>query len=202
MVKILSQAGISLADIYDVKGSIAGIEQLETRELPIVHEVGATVFSERFSTTVRRRASGNLNQSTTFDLILTDLPDVPSRLLGVAILCDVPSRISFAAVLVRDPIGGREMPVWVYDAPNASTVRIVDNGAAVANTEMLHGNSNLDYVPNFVGGSGQPQIVDDIALRGQTTAFGAGTVFITGLYYIAFGQVGGISSRGLPIPSW
>ena len=45
MVKILSQAGISLADLYNVEGSIAGIEQLDTRELPIVHEMSGTIFS-------------------------------------------------------------------------------------------------------------------------------------------------------------
>ena len=199
MVKILSQAGNSLADTYDVEGSIAGIDHLETHELPIVHEMGGTVFSERYSTTIRRAASGALAQSTAINVVLTDLPAVPTRLLGVAVLSDVAARIGNLGVMISD--GNREFPVWSYSL-NARGIRLIEEGAAVAQYDILRPDVDLLMLPSMCGGTDQPQIVDQIALRGITTAFGAGTVFVRALYYIAFAQIGGVSSRGLPIPSW
>ena len=208
MVKILSQSGSSLADIYEAEGSIAGIDQLDTRELPIVHEMGQTVFSERWRTSIRRTASGAIAQNITFDNSIADLPAVPTRLLGVAVFSDVASRISQAALVGRDADAGREFPLWVYDGEGGAsftTVRMVDDGGAAGNVQLLHGRASNDFLPNFVGGSGQRSstIVDRIVLRGLTTGFGAGTVFIRGLYYIASsGAAGTLDSRGLPIPSW
>ena len=203
MGKIQSRSGDSLADIYDVVGSIAGIEQLETRELPIVHEMGATLFSERFSSTIRRAAAGAIAQNTDFEVILTDLPDVPTRLIGIAVISNDVTRISNAAVMIRSPGADRELPVWVFDQTNSLRVRIRDEGAR-ANADLLLSSVGVIMLPGFVGGLGQPHPshVEEIVLAGLTTGFGAGTVTITGLYQIAFSQVGGISSRGLPIPSW
>jgi len=202
MVKILSQAGNSLADMYDVQGSIAGIDQLETRELPISHEMGATLFSERFSTSIRRAVSGALNQNTDFDVVLGTLPGGPSRLLGITVFTDNAARILQAAVLGRDPIAEQEIPLWVWDAANNLDVRMQDDTAALANLAVLIANTGITTPPSFTGGSSQPARVDQIALRGRTTGFGAGTVFIRGLYHIASTTVDSLSSRGLPIPSW
>jgi len=204
VVKILSQAGNSLADTYDVEGSIAGIDQLETRELPIVHEMGATVFSERLSGAIRRATSGAILQNTNFDIILTDLPATPSRVLGVTVVTDVAGRVSTAAILIRDAGAGREMPIFVWDSGEQFMVcRMVENNAAVGTLELLVTSLNLPgFPPSMIIGTDQPQEVDQIAFRGRSTGFGAGTVTITALIYLAFSEVGGISSRGLPIPGW
>lgn len=202
MTKILSRSGDSLADVYDIEGSIAGIEQLETRELPIVHEMGATLFSERFSTTTRRATTGNLLQDVNFAINLTDLPGTPTRLLGVTVLTNNAARILRAAVMVRDSVGTtRESPIWVWDAATSLPIRLVEEGTE-ADFDVLVGSAPTIFVPNFVGGRLQPQVANEFIIRGRTTGFGAGTVFVTALYYIAFGQIGGISSRGLPIPGW
>ena len=202
MPKILSQAGISLADTYDVKGSIAGIDTLETHELPIVHEMGGTIFSERYSTTVRRSRSVGVGQNTDVNTVFTNFPDTPTRVLGVAVICTAGVRIDRWAVHVRDPIALREFPLWVYDGANFLSVNIEDDTPGVVTEELLLGNVQATMLPSFGGGTDQPQIVNEIAIRGRTTGFGAGTVNISTLLYIAFSQIGGISSRGLPIPSW
>lgn len=202
MVKILSQAGNSLADVYDVAGSVAGIEQLRTEELPIVHEMGATVFSERFSLFIRRAGTAALNQNTAFDVVLSDLPDIPWRLLNVTVLADVAARTTHAQVSLVATNNEREVPVFVWDTANdaESRVRIIENGGAVGNQVVLLANPLL--VPNMGAGSDQPQGIADVAFRGLTSGFGAGTVQYVALYAIAFAQFTAPSSRGLPLPSW
>jgi len=210
VAKILSQAGNSLADIYDVEGSIAGIETLESRELPIMHEMGKTVFSERFSCRILRATTGAMLQDVTFDLVLSPAsgaeapPGIPTRLLGVTALSDSGGRIDTAAVMVREPVSGRESPVWAHiTADGRMAVRIRENDGAAAPLDLLIPDPASVQLPAFVGGSEQPLFTNEIAMRGLTGGFGAGDVTIFFLLYIAFAEVGVVpSSRGLPIPSW
>jgi len=205
MTKILSQSGSSLADTYDVEGSIAGIDQLQTEELPIVHEMGNTVFSERFSTTIRRASSGDILQSISWNIVLTDLPVGVWRILGVTLLADTGTRVSRAMVALRDPTGLREMPILAWDDANdlITFLRIQENGAGVTNMSQLVPLSQTQQVPSIGTGGGQNQRVSDISFRGTSTAFGAGTVEVIALVLIGFTDVGaGISNRGLPLPGW
>lgn len=202
MVKILSQAGDSLADLYDVEGSVAGIDHLETHELPIVHEMGATVFSERLDGTIRRATTGAIAQNIGFDLVLTDLPDGHWRVLGAAIIVDVTGRINNANICLRDADAGREIPLYVWHTTNdvESQIRIVENGAAVAAMHLLV--PNPLQTPNLGIGVGARQTVNEITFRGLTTGFGAGTVTASALIYIGFTHRAEISSRGVPLPGW
>jgi len=204
MVKILSKSGDSLADMYDVEGSIAGIEQLETRELPIVHEMGGTVFSERISGFIRRNVTAAINQSTAFDEVSTGLPAGPYRVLGVYVQADVASRVDRAQVSLRNPLSGREIPIFIWDVNHdvEKDIRIVENGSAVSEDRALVQAFPV-VMPSLGIGRFQPQRVgEEIVFRGASSAFGAGTVLLTSLVYVAFSEVGGISSRGLPVPGW
>ena len=205
MTKILSQAGNSLADTYDVEGSIAGIDQLETHELPIVHEMGNTVFSERLSGNIRRVTSGSISQSSNWDVVLSDLGSGISRILGVFVFSDSLSRLSLATLSVRADDDEREVPIFAWDSNEASfTARIDDSG--IGDVSGMGSNLNVATLPSILIGRGQSKQVGQIAFRGTTNAFGAGTVVTTALIYIAFSAVGGVpgntSSRGLPVPSW
>jgi hypothetical protein len=207
MVKILSKAGDSLADIYDVEGSIAGIDSLETKELPIVHELGATVFSERFSSNIRRGTSGGVAQSTAWDVEMANFGASTNivRILSVAVFVDTTARVDHVTVSVRDVLNGREVPIFSWDTNNGGTetaVRIVEEGAAAAETIQLIPKGANVILPTMLVGPGQPNQVPEIAFRGITTAFGAGTVVTTVLIQQAFAQLRGVSSRGLPVPSW
>lgn len=205
MTKILSQAGITLADTYNVEGSIAGIDQLESRELHIMHEMGGTVFSERFRTTIRREESGNTLQNTDIDLVTTTLPVTITRLLGIQVVTDNGVRIANCVVSLRDPrdAGGSEIPIWVYDGATFDTIRVMEDGTIVTR-EILAPVPGSVALPVFCGGSDtpSPDVVSELALRGRTTGFGAGTAILRVLYFVAFTFTPSVSSRGLPIPSW
>jgi len=205
MVKILAQAGMSLADVYNVVGSVAGVEQIESREVSVVHEMGATIFSERFSGAIRRLTTGAILQSVSFDLTLADLPAGISRVLGVYVQADAATRIDRCQLSLRSVSDGREIPFFIWDATDSQrNIRIVENDAAVTNRVVLMPELPLiQTMPSLAIGTGQPQQVgEEIVLRGLSSAFGAGTVTLVALVYLGFSRVQGISSRGLPVPGW
>lgn len=205
MAKILSQSGNSLADIYDVEGSVAGIEQLETRDLPIMHEMGATVMSERFTTRIIRLSTTGIAQNLEFRIEIGTLPETPARLLGIQVISDNSGRIVRAAVVATDPTLQQDIPLWVWDAAGAVSEAIIMFDATVSAAHSLlipHGGANI--FPSFCGGrEQQDSMVSSLTLTGRTTGFGAGTVVITALCYLAFPRRDiNISSKGVPIPSW
>lgn len=205
MVKILSQTGMSLADIYDIKGSIAGVDQLISNEVTLSHEMGATIFSERFQTTFRRTTTPGLAQNLSWDIVFTDLPDFVTRVLAVSVIANAAARVSTANVSLRDPVAERELPIWAWDAgvDEELTVRIQENADPIQNLTMLRPRVKLD-MPSMLTGASQAQRIPDISFRGTTLGFGAGTVTTIVLIYLGFTHIGasGISSFGLPVPSW
>ena len=203
MAKILSQAGRSLADVYDVRGSVAGIDTLETHDLPIVHEMGATIFSERFRTTIRTMTTGAIAQNIDFEIALTNMPIAITRLLGVKVIADVGARVLRVQVSANEPIDDRDYPVWVFSQNVLVNSIAIQNAGAAGIVDLLLGEASESASPSFVGGSNQgPDPVRDMAMRGRSTGFGAGTVTITAIIYLALLFEGGVSSYGLPIPSW
>jgi len=205
MVKILSQAGRSLADMYDVVGSVAGIEQLETRELPIVHEMGSTVFSERFRTTFRRRDTGAILQTVNADMLIDNMPVGISRILGVQVLADDASRVSHCSVSLFDPVagGGQDFPIWIFDSGNAdpfTTFLFEDEGSQVTR-QLLRPVPGL-LLPSFIVTDPNVASMSQITAHALSTTFGAGTVEITLLVHFAFTFTGGVSAFGARIPSW
>lgn len=207
MVKILSRSGDSLADIYDVEGSIAGIDSLESRELPIVHEMGATIFSERFSTLILREFVAAFAQSTGFNRTVSGIPDGPGdaapfmRINGISVMIDTTARIDLASIAI-DGGDGEEIPIWSWDAALdvEESVRVSVSGAA-ATTEIFLRPAR-PFVPGLIALPGQPQSTPSLFFRGISSAFGAGDVEITALVHVGFPRQTGVAARGLPIPSW
>jgi len=207
MVKVLAQAGQSLADVYDVEGSIAGIEQLVTTDLPIVHEMGGTVFSERLSGSVRRLPTGDILQNATFDVTLSDLPLGVVRILSVLVMMNTANRIDRAQVSLRSSVSGREVPIYIWDDTlgQQTNFRTVENGSAVGNQFAMTMDQQRPVLPNVLINQGiAADITDEIVLRGLANGFGAGTVECIALVQIAHTNIGGVgnSSAGLPVPSW
>ena len=202
MVKILSKSGDSLADIYDVEGSIAGIEQLETRDLPIMHEMGATVFSERFNTRIFRIASAARAQNVAFTVEIATLPETPCRLLGVQCIADDVTELTRFAVTARDPTLQQDIPVWAWDGSNSVPIRLTDL-TLEADFDLLTPALGFN-VPTFMGGREQQgPMVSSVTITGLTAGFGAGTTRASALLLMAFPLRDiNISSKGLPIPSW
>lgn len=203
MVKILSQTGISLADAYDVEGSIAGVENLESRDVSLVHEMGSTIFSERFSSFMRLATAAAVSQSSAWEVILNDLPAGALRLIAITVEVTPTARVSLASVALREPVQEREMPIWLWDSAVDGEVSARNSTDGSVGTRIfLRPTTPINPIPYLVAGTGQPQSIPDIAFRGITSAFGAGTVTVRALLHFGFSQIGGISSKGLPIPSW
>ncbi len=205
MPKVLSRSGVSLADTYDVEGSIAGIDNLETEDVQLVHEMGGTIVSERFSATIRRRSTGAIAQNITIAEVLTDLPPNMSRITGVTVInaaLTSVARLTQLGVFLRDPLAGRESLIWAWNGAVSNHV-VVDDGGAAAVHEILNTEPALTLgFPTMAVGSDQRQSVGEIAMRGTTAGFGAGTIELVLLIHILFYRLGGISSFGLPMPSW
>lgn len=204
--RILSQAGQSLADVYDIEGSVAGLEELDSAEVKTVHEMGATIASERMSGQLVVVTSTALAQTLTWDATLGLPRRFIDRILGIQVLADA-DRVLTAGVFVQDAGPGgsfAEIPIWSWDAA-------VD-GVKTIRTSLQESTRNLILLqptqmlgPSMLIGSEQPLPTGQLVFRGVTTTFGAGTVTVRMVAYLAFNEIiggGGLSSKGLPLPSW
>jgi len=202
--KILAQTGVSLADVYDIEGSIVGVDHLDANDVNLVHEMGATIFSERLGATIQRFVTGDLAADDTFDLTL--VVSGIYRVLSVTVLVDTAARINRAQLSLRDPGTGREIPffIWTTGIDVEHAIRIVEEGAAVGNfTAMTQ--AVPQTMPTLGMGVGQrvnQRVGAEIVFRGLATSFGAGTVEATALVHVANASVERLGSTGLPIPSW
>ncbi len=202
MGKVLSRSGDSLADVYDVAGSIAGIDNLETADVNLVHEMGATLFSERLAGRIITISTGAIAQSITFDDQFTVLET--SRILGVQIVTDNPVRIANVQLSVTSPvnINDTDLPLVTWEAGGADTTARVRVAGTTANMRILQPIAPMGNLPSLMVSAESDSPVTLLSLRGVSTAFGAGTVLIRALIYLGFSQPGGLSNRGLPLPSW
>lgn len=202
MPKILSKSGDSLADVYDVKGSIAGIDDLVSNDVNLVHEMGATIFSERLSARITSFATAAVAQSLQFSAGLAPFQET-SRLLGISVVTTDDARISNVQVSITNPDGVNhsDIPIfyWNQGDPTGGIVVMVNDTINVLDLLIPITPANL---PNLLIGLDSPSPASVISIRGVTAAFGAGTVATRVILHMAFAQLEGVSSRGLPIPGW
>lgn len=201
MARILSKSGDSLADAYDVDGSIAGIEQLRSEEVHLTHEMGGVLHSERMAADVLSVSSGAVAQSTAWNVNFSIGPAI-TRILGAQIVTNGIGGIASAVLSVSTGIPITDMPLIAWDSTGGAAVAVPVMIAGTLATLSVLMPEIPPMVPSMLIGSDQEQSVQFLSIRGATNAFGAGTVTTQALVYIAFPQVGGLSSRGLPTPSW
>lgn len=204
-VKVLGRVGVSLSDQYDVQGSVAGVEQLDVTDVKGVHELGATMFSERVSGRIITRPTSAMLQDINFEilfepsqLIVSDMPPGVTRILGLSATMDA-ARILNCVFSVQDP-DGTDLPIFAWDSAIDLAPTIRFGGSAVL---YLRQTSPLPWGGStLVFGADQPETVPRISCTGRTTGFGAGTVTLTARVYVAFAASLGLSSFGVPVPSW
>jgi hypothetical protein len=212
MPKVFGKVGASLADVYDVKGSMAGVEQLDTDTVSAVHEMGNTIFSERISGQIFRKPFDAIGQNVTLGGSFSGLPEVPFRLLGFAMLVEsgLVARLTrmTASLSSLDAAGTatQDIPFFAWDTTlgTSENVRVFDDGATSNFDMLIPAPGAIPQLPLLLTGSLQRGVVNGITMRGLSAGFGAGTVNIIGLAYILYADASGsgISSQGLPIPSW
>lgn len=212
MPKVLAQAGTSLADVYDVEGSVAGVEDLESREVHLFHEMGSTIFSERVRGRVSVLTPGAIAQNLPFDITVV-LPPGISRIHNWMVVdtSAVAGRILHCQMSISSISAGDETdcPFWVWElaTDRERSCRMQVSGAAIATLIALGQTSGSDRQSGPLMGYGaeQPspiQAVNQLIFRGRTSGFGAGTAIPSAILYDAFAITVRPSSRGLPVPSW
>lgn len=216
MTKILAQTGASLADVYDVKGSVVSVEQLASREVFLTHDMGATIFSERFTNSLRHSTSGAIAQDISWAVNLGEPPTTPYRLTAIQVRIDTAARVLLASIAIRNPDNDRECPIWSWSSATDSEtlIRFSVDGAAAGAVIFLQPSPANVLLPQLIAGSAQPAAISDppsplvlasseLIFRGTSAGFGAGTVTCNVVMHISFPTgLGGINSHGLPIPSW
>jgi len=206
--KILGKAGVSLADVYEIEGSVAGVGDLRSEDVQTVHEMGSTIFSERLTAVTTVIATAALAQNVDIGVGLPQ-PLTPRRILALAVITDVAARLSRIQVSVASgPAGSQnEVPLFSWETGTGTDlergVLIEIDGTVATHQLLVPGPSSIVSVPTLlVGSTGPITDISRIIMRGRTSGFGAGTVVVRALLYEAFSEVGGISSYGLPIPGW
>ena len=207
-MKILGKAGVSLADVYEIEGSVAGVEELESGEVHTVHEMGSTIFAERLTAVTTVIATSGLAQNIDIGVGLTQ-PITPRRILALAVIIDTTARVSRLQISVASgPAGSQnEVPLFSWELGTGTDVErgvlIEIDGTVATHFQLVPGPSSIVSVPTLLVGSDGPITdISRIIMRGRTSGFGAGTVVVRGLIYEAFSELEGISSFGLPIPGW
>jgi len=209
MPKILSQAGTSLADSYNIEGSIAGVEELDSRSVGLVDEMGGRVQSERLNAFILNVASDANNQNASFATEAAVLPDCVNRVLGIIAFVSTTARLAHCTVNLRMAGTGGEFPIWSWDdaLDDEYSLRLSEAGAAVGTVIALRPSVALQPFQQLAMRSGDEMLMPSFFLRGTTNGFGAGTLNINALIMIARPQpatvtAGTASSHGLPVPSW
>ena len=207
MPKVLAQTGISLADVYDIAGSIVGVDELISQDVSLVHEMGGQIFSERLLGFIVRATTGAVAQNTGWTVVVGAIPDSPNRLLGVTVLADTVARVDTAALMYRNRITNREFPLYSWNTANDAEPLVPwsDDGAAVANVFWLRPTTYT--LPSLITRLGDDRLMGDFVFRGGTGGFGAGTVETFLLLHLARANPGSPapgqpSSHGLPLPGW
>lgn len=201
MSKVLGHAGVSLADVYDVEGSIAGVEELDANSVKTVHEMGGTIFSERLSARITNITSGALAQNLTFDVSFS-VTEI-SRFIALSVITTDAARVSVCQVSITTPalFGATDSPVWAWDTSDTfRTIRVL-LGGTVQTRELLVA-LRPPLLPSMLTREDSPRLTNTVTLRGLTTGFGAGTVTTSLLMHFLFPERPGLSSKGLPIPGW
>lgn len=212
--RIQSQSGVSLSETYQFDDSSAGPQEVHIDDgVFLVDELGSRTVSERLTVIPLRITSVATAASTNFNTTFNAFPDCANRILGVTVLSNETARVTHAQLSIQEPVGGEEVPFWVWDTAHDvdRAVRWSDSGAAVGDFFVL--TPALYQMPSLVARIAASDVdratavMPQIILRGTTEAFGAGTVQVFAMVLVARPDPGTPapgepSSYGLPLPGW
>lgn len=213
MPKIQTRAGESLADQYDTPGSVAGVEELLSRDVGLFHEMGNVLLSERMQSEILEITGAAMGASVSFDWVTEvsrPLPKTPTRIFQIAIVASRAATIARAALYISDPgpqfdgtSTAREIPIFAFDyALDVETpIQFEDGGDAEATWYLLR--SPTPMLQQLLVRIGALHTMPDIVLRGETLGSFSGVVYVRALILLASPSGGPQGATvGLPIPSW
>lgn len=207
MGKILSQSGIALADQYQIEGSIVGVENLQTEDVSLVHEMGAAMASERMKQIQVLMEPTAPLENINFSLSSGNVADCPNRILHAAVYIPAANAgdITSCQLSIEDGSTGVNTVFFEFnDAQDDEGAIRWDDGTGVADMLTLRGRLTL---PSLLIRPNIGSVMPSIRFAGKTSGFGAGTVAVAALIHLVrpaqlVPQPGQASSHGLPLPSW
>jgi len=204
MSRALGQGGISLADTYDVDGSIVQVDELDAEEgVHLSHEMSTTIWSERAGQVFTQISNGDVLQTVVWDVFSAIGPNVIQRILNIQVISEA-DRIDHCGISLQDPDSEREMPLFVWDSGTDPAVPFRwsrDGGAA---SQFLLLQPAYNYSPEMMFRHGANKLTPRLVFRGLSTTFGAGNVEAFALIHLARAEPTDRvnSSFGLPVPGW
>jgi len=210
-VRILGRPGYTLADNYDIEGGSAPIHDLASNDVHLVHEMGGQIMGERVRTFLHHFESDDEDQSTAFDVTDTQLNDVPCRILGISVTTDTIARMSGVQVSLESPdnaFGEFPLFVWSSAADQETTFRYSQPGGSPSTEGYLStANAGCMQANPSLAARAEADVMGNFVMRGDTSAFGAGTVKVHCMMLIARAEripsaAGDPRNFGLPFPSW
>lgn len=215
MALIQGSIGHSLARIYDTVATKLNLKRIYGEDVGLTHDMGWVAFSEAFRLGIRTVAASNVAQSTAFGTVTTDLPEGPFRIMGIQVICETTTTVSNVTVSARRSDGAIEFPLFIWDATSDIEVTSRFNpGPGTGDNILLMPTESAQVadlpVTLLQQSPGAPRIraanvIDDLSIRGTTTAFGAGSVDVTAIVFLALlaGPNSEVSGpQGIPFPSW
>lgn len=201
-----NDVGRSIAKLYDSPEQLRAGAELTDREIVLTHDMGQQVFAERHRV-VHRQATFAVAQSTAFDQLIDGLPE-QFQVLGVQVTVDTNGAIANLAVHAENEGHTLSNALFYWESAGGSStvIRVAPGGDTnvllpSAVCAALFPNRNLVLSRNTREATGGIAL----AVRGTTTAFGAGNVTITARLLLAFFNrqnstmpLGAVA----PFPSW
>lgn len=207
MPKILSQAGTSLADVYDVAGSIAGVDFLDSNDVQLTHEMGGEIHSERLLGHTITVSSGAVASGANWDVDFETIPDCWNRIMGVYVTASVASEVEHCNVNLRPRATlANSFPIWWWDgfADGEGDLRIMQAGSTATRINLIPRPAAQPF-QYIMGRTGLEKQLPFLTFSGQAQT-GAGVTCLATIYLARPDTVepaaGDPSSHGLPIPSW
>lgn len=214
--KILGKSGESLGASYDVEGSQVAIKTLKDEEgVSLVHEMGGVQFSERLFMRILNWNTGALSASSSFYVRSTSAgwaaslpaPAASVRIYSVQAMVETSDgfngSVTRCSILAHDEDNDNDCPIWVYNGTAEVQLNMHLAGSAVTAWDVGTRQSNIGQMsPVMLQGGSRVGQIDELVLSGTMAAFGAGTRTVHAVVLIGSTDPEGLSSVGVPIPSW
>lgn len=172
-------------------------ELRDTEGVSLVYDLAALIRSQTLRVDTRAFDTGALNQSTADNQVIDGLPSM-ARVIGIDVTTDNTSRLSRMAIYGDDigvvtsaPLRSMLLWAWIAGGRSINIAAPYQAGDAALAAHLLAEVSDNSLLANYVPWVGQDLTpnrtgFENVVISTLTTAFGAGTVRVTGHLTLLF----------------
>lgn len=200
MAKIETGALAELVNLFLMRGGKGGVDQLRTEEgVAVVYDVAQLFPGQFYALSTRSFDSGAIAENVGITSAIASLPQI-ARLLAFHAQTDDASRVSqvwlyYEDIRVATASTGRDTPLWLWRAGGDTIAlpAVIDIGNADLGTLLVPAAvdewvSRQPIYRDLTGASRNG--ASQLSVRTVSTAFGAGSVRVTGHVTLAFPLTG------------